>query len=271
MNLNRQECLDASVGLLRNARNKVNDANILAGTTSYGSASALMITGMEESIKSMFLALDSVGFTFRGRVKGIKSIFNQHGLRYQFAFILSVVSLFAKDVKKLKAKMDNNDLPIDFQDFQYENLYRWVLIKIHDLKKEIFWFEMIGFHREKGMYYDVKSGVVDPTSFSKAEYELVAQRVNGVLSIVEFIHTIAANEKSHQQLDELREKFISENWYNHMDSLAVRVNKNKAPVFDEFKQFIDDLEETLHDETTKELMKMKLGEIKARRTDDLNE
>lgn len=263
MNLDRAGCFVASKDSLKNAKAKFSEAELLAGNKSYGTASTLMITSMEEAIKSMILALDSSGFKFRTNVRGIKSLFKQHGLRYQFAFVLSVVHIFVRDIQFIQRKIERKE-DLSLGEFDVDRLIRLLRIKLHLIKQEIDWFENIGFHREKGLYYDVKSGVVNPENFKKPEYEMVAQRVKGIISIIDFIHVISTDENNANQFTKLREQFMDDKWYSFMSDLVEKVNKNKGPVLSEAKEFLSNFEEILNDEETIELMKLNYEKLKDR-------
>lgn len=261
MNLDVKGCEMASRGLMRNAKAKFQDAELLAKNESWGSASSIMITSMEESIKSMILAFDSVGFKFRNNVNGIKSIFNQHGLRYQFAFLLSGVNVFSSDIKTIHLKIKNRE-DLSVLILELDVIIRILKLKIHSIKKEIEWFEKIGFHRERGLYYDIRSGVIDPTNFKKIDYKMISQRVKGIISIVDYIYTIIEDAASRDNIMKLQQQFLTEKWYDRINDLAKKVNKNKGPIFETVREFILDYEEMLDDDESIAWMKSNLDKLK---------
>lgn len=251
MNLDISGCLELSQRSLSNAKSKFKDAEALAEIKSYGSASSLMITSMEESIKSMLLSMEAIGFKFRSNVKGIKSVFTQHGLRYQFAFILSVVNIFAKDLRKITKQIEKRE-PLSILEMNSDQFLRWGRIKLNLIKREMEWFEKIGFHRERGTYVDVNTGIIDPKNYKKHEYEMIAQRVKGVISIVEFMDFMKLDKESKSEMQNLREKLRTEKWYGFINKLTEKVNKKKKPVFDELKDMLVEVEEMLNDDESVE-------------------
>lgn len=257
MSLSKDECISISEATLKNAKSKFDDSELLAQNGSYGTGSSLLITSMEESIKSLILALDGTGFQFRSRAPRIKSLFNNHGLRYQFAIILSIVAVFEKDFQKLevmiKSRFDFTSIALDSN-----RIMRWAKLKIHSIKKEIEWFEEIAYHRERGLYLDVNKELIDPESVTKREFKLIAQRVRGVISLVEFIHELSREDIVNKQLKEIQKQCFSEKWYKQIDQYIKEFNSSKVPNFDSFKEFIYEFEEIYDDPESIEFMEMQI-------------
>ena len=247
MSLSKDECLIACEALVFNAKSKFDEAELLAKNDSFGTASSLMITSMEESIKALVLSLDACGFQFRSKVNGIKTIFSQHGLRYHFALILSLVSVFYKDFKKFNELIIAN---YNFANYRLDStkIIRWFRIKIHTIQNEIEWFEKIASHRENGLYIDIQSDMIDPRNISSHEYSVVAQRVKRTQILVDYMVTIAQEEESLIRFKDIQKQFFSEKWYSKIGEIAIQVNKNKGPKFEVIKDFFNEIEEMFKDD-----------------------
>lgn len=260
MSLPKKECLSASKVILENAIEKYEEAQFLAKRNSYGTASSLLITGMEESIKSLILVLDANGFQFRMKVKNMSSVFKNHSMRYEFGFLLTVSGIFYKDFLKIVNHFMSGS-NVEFPDINPVKVNQWCKVRISQIKRELLWFDQIGFFREKGLYVDVDGQIIKPSTISKIDFDFTAQRVSRVIEMIKSLHEICDNESNRVFLSNLSKRFFSDDWYVRISNWTKKSHRDDS-FFIRSKEFILEMQELVHDEELLELMIENYEEMK---------
>ena len=219
MMLTKKECIEASIIIQSNADNLYNDAKILANNKSYGHATSLLIHSTEESMKAFILFLDGNGFQFRNRVDGISNLFVNHKLRYGLAMLLSILHIFSEDIKQLIPKIVNSTkLTFDFvkdKEQLGDLLLKYIQTRIKTVILEVSWFSKAEFFRQDGFYVDYIDEIKTPLQIKETDFKAVLLRIDGLRSFLhDYIKSFDTNDKKILKgIENLKEQFISENWY----------------------------------------------------------
>ncbi|UOB17512.1 AbiV family abortive infection protein [Abyssalbus ytuae] len=255
MNLSKKECLKVAKETFRNADSMYNDGVHLAKNDSFGRATSLLILSMEENMKALILYLDGNGFEFRSRVKGIKSLFNNHKLRYPLALVLSGFNIFGKDIKEIITKIKTN--PTEIQAYmrsknKWESLAKvYLLKKIKQFISEILWFSNAEYLRQEGMYVDYDIVMKTPLDINKQDYQDVYYRINGMREfIVDFLPIFdERNEEGDLELKahliKLQKELISEKGYERIGELLSKFNNKKLNPLEALLENVQELETDL--------------------------
>ena len=239
MVLTKKECIDASIIIQANADNLYNDAKILAYNKSYGHATSLLIHSTEESMKAFILFLDGNGFQFRNRVDGISNLFVNHKLRYGLAMFLSILHIFSEDLKQLVPKIANSTkLTFDFdkdKELLGDVFLKYIQTRIKTVILEVSWFSKAEFLRQDGFYVDYIDEIKTPLQIKETDFKAVHLRIDGLRSFLhDYIKSFDTNdERVLQGIKNLKEQFISENWYEKIGKvIELFKDKKKNPLSD---------------------------------------
>lgn len=225
MSLSNSECKLAYEFLMKNANALYNDAKLLASNGSYGPATSMLIHSTEETMKAFVLFLDSNGFDFRRRVKGIKNLFDNHKLRYGLAMFLSILYILSEDIKTFFLDIKSN--PKNFHELIKNKeqigtvLLEYIRKKIIVIIQEVIWFSNAEFLRQKGFYVDYVDEIKTPLQISNVDFENVLIRIDGMRSFVSnFVLSFESSDVllTHE-IDKLKLRFIEEKWYENIGKL----------------------------------------------------
>lgn len=252
MNLNASECLVAFKSLQDNAESLYNDALSLASNGSSGHATSLLIQSTEESMKAFILFLDGNGFQFRSKVSGINNLFINHKLRYGLAMFLSILYIFSKDIKDLIQKIKGDSiLTFDFKKDKKKAEaillpYTQNLVKIIIL--EILWFSKAEFTRQEGFYVDYIDEIRTPLQISKADFENVLLRIDGMRSFLfDYIQSFdSTDERMITGIENLKQQFLDENWYEKIGNVIVMFKVRKHNPLEDLSNVLTEFSRDLY-------------------------
>lgn len=238
-NIDRKECKLVSEEAIGNAKNHIILAEKLHNSGEYGLGISHLIIGSEEIVKALILHMDSVGFNFR-QVKGMKSVFENHQLRYFISFIMFSLSVFLDEtnnfLKTRKGGKTGLDLLEEFTHKMTKNekykrlMFKNITSKLEFLIDEINWFNGFDLLRQKGFYVDYKEKIETPLSASKSEYLSVKIRVERVYnSIIELISGLNFdNEKNAKTLNNMLETVRKQSIYPKIEKFIKKAKSEKT-------------------------------------------
>ncbi|MBK8567389.1 MAG: AbiV family abortive infection protein [Saprospiraceae bacterium] len=193
LTISRDKCLSVYKGVIANAQKKTESADLLAEAGDFGSAMSFHIIGLEELIKAFFLFLDGKGFSFR-QVKGMKGVFENHGLRYLFSFFLFVFSVIGesfgiginyirkindeRDYKKIRAIKSNPNKLLQ------EQIFPHLMDKLRFVIEELKWYKSFDKLRQNGLYSDFDGSLITPINIDEAYYLEFKVRVDRVTKTI---------------------------------------------------------------------------------------
>jgi AbiV family abortive infection protein len=239
MVLTKAECIVASNHLLQNAESFYNDARLLANNNSFGHATSLLIQSTEETMKALILFLDGKGFQFRRSVKGINNFFVNHKLRYGLAMIMSIMYTFSEDLKLLFRIIMRDPYAFEYLNDKRQQMENFVVTylkrKILIVLNEVEWFSKAEFLRQDGFYVDFMDDIKTPLQISKADYEDVHLRIDGMRSIViAFIQSFESQDELFiKYVTKLKNQFITENWYENIGNVIDKFKDKRVNPYEE--------------------------------------
>ncbi len=248
MSISKAECLKVYVEFLANADTKYNEAMVLSKIGSFGSATSLLIISMEETMKALVLYLDGNGFEFRKRVKGIKSLFENHQLRYFLAIALSVLNIVTKDFIEftIKVKKDPGKIwEINLKDESFQQkLIDYFKITINSILVEIKWFSNSDTYRQDGFYVDYIGELKTPLSVKDEYFMQIKLRVDNLRKIsTDFLELFTnQNDDIKQHFNKMKKQMIEENHYSHISKLIEITKDRKNNPFELLIKTFSDLE-----------------------------
>lgn len=250
MELSRKECSEASLQLLQNADSLYKDAQLLASNNSYGRATSMLIHSTEETMKAIILFLDSKGFLFRNKVKGIGGLFTNHSLRYALALLLSIFYIFSADLKKLISAARNNPQLLtnlnENQGLLKEEVFGYFKIKIQMILEEVIWFSKVEFIRQDGFYVDYVDEIKTPLNVSREEYLSVLLRVDNMNSVAAGIMTtLESEDEAIAELMEVVKNKYMESLYMIFSMFIDKYKERKANPLDNLAECLSRLSKEL--------------------------
>lgn len=245
LNISASECAVVYQEILNNS-NKTWDAGLrMAETGEFGLATSLAIISIEEMVKALVVFFDSQGFEFR-RVKGIKSIFANHQLRYFIAFLMFVLSLVGDELIKLVKKVNEDPKrmtdwmeKIKLNDAYLEGiLFKYLLRKLVIIKKELDWFSKVDIFRQKGFYCDYEDRLKSPLNISEDEYNQLIARLEKVKNVGSELVLVfsSKNGEGHKNLEKLRRHMKDNDLYSKIEMILSNTRKARKTPFDLLKQ-----------------------------------
>lgn len=225
LTISTEECQVQFRYILANSDRKFRSAETLAKDEDYGSAIALLIISNEELIKALILFLDGQGFEFRG-VKGMRSLFQNHRLRYLLAMIFSIIISFAEDLRDLALNLEKNKKTIqdilNNQEQAGRSLQAYFLKKAIRVQREIEFFSKVDNTRQIGLYSDRPEGL----QLSKSDYLQFHLKVNGLRTgILGLMESYA--DDSNESIVLIKEMFKKNGWYKNIAELIGEINSPK--------------------------------------------
>ncbi|MCW3105447.1 MAG: hypothetical protein JWO09_3887 [Bacteroidetes bacterium] len=185
MTISPEKCLVVYKQVIAKSQRQFEEAEVLAARGGYDTASSLLIISNEELLKALILFMEGNGFHLR-KIKGFKTLFNNHKLRYLIALVLSVLSLLGKEFARgmaLFMKVDEDFLSkIDPKSPGFADLAKnYFIARLLEVKAEIEFFSKVDKARQQGFYSEYNDGLI---TISKEEYLLLHTKIVGVNMIV---------------------------------------------------------------------------------------
>jgi len=261
LNINKEECLAASKDVIKNSNKQFELADKLYLLNEYGSAVSHIIIGSEELIKALILHLDGVGFKFR-QIKGMKSIFDNHQLRYFMSFIIFSFSIVSDELRNFIEKIRNKEIGIneleefntkikdDNAEFKVE-IFTKIISKIEFLLNEINWFNNFDLFRQKGFYVDYVGEIKTPLNATEKDYTSIKVRIERVRKTVyEIIDSLNnQSEDNSKLLADILEKINNKDVYNSIAEFIQNVRLSKTNALDytlnSVRPFIEDMKQDI--------------------------
>lgn len=250
MTLSQDECRVVYKLILQNAKSKFEEAELLANNGRYNTASSLLIISNEESLKAMILFFDSIGFRIRS-ISGMKSLFNNHKLRYLLAMVISILSIFMKEVFAFILKTVQNPGNLKFlisRSDDFESMAKDFLTKkLVEVRNEILFFSKVDKARQQGFYSDYKNGLIVVTELEYIELNTKITALNSMISMAidTYQDVIDGNDKiMKDHLIDLKKQLHGE-LKGKISDLIKRINKPDVNSYDDLLEVIDDLNDSL--------------------------
>lgn len=232
------ECKKEYLEIIARSKQKFRSAELVAENGDYGSAISLLIISNEELVKALFLYFDGIGFRFR-EVKGMKSLFNNHKLRYLSSFVFSILYIVVQDLMRfiLEVKSNKEVLKSIFSSSNsIENSLKSYLDKIvKDIQAELDFFAEIDKQRQIGLYSDSP----DRLQMEKTNYETYHLKLSNINNFIIDLIEGFEFDKNNEHVKKIRDDFANKNWYLKLGDLIGRVNKPKANPYEEMKLAVE--------------------------------
>lgn len=162
--LSQKECLEVFPKIYLSANDKWKSANYLSKKEDYATATFLMISCIEEYLKSLILALDGNGFKFR-QIKGFDGVFKNHSLRYPIIYLFHFMAAsfeFSETFKKKKG---------------ITKKAWYILNRLIDTKTNFNWYSSLDNLRENTLYSNFNDGLSLPNDINKNDFERIRQNL----------------------------------------------------------------------------------------------
>lgn len=214
--LSQRECSEVYKSMLENSMKKIESASVIAKADDFGTALSIQIVGLEEAIKAIFIYLDSLGFKFR-QVKGMKSLFTNHELRYFFSVIFIISDVILKDFRVILRKVikyfkahekefieNNAQFREKNKDGAIKYFFEVVIPHIQDriihVLNEIESYKQFDKQRQDGLYVDYECKLRTPSDISEEFYNEVVCKVSKVTSLIhKFIEELEDNKADYNE------------------------------------------------------------------------
>lgn len=247
LNISKEECSIIYKKIIENSDNKWNSGKKIAETKEYGTATSLAIISIEELVKALIVFFDGYGFEFR-KVKGIKSIFENHQLRYFIAFIMFVLNLVGEELIKFLQKFhDNPEEMIKTMERMTSNEkqlnqigFRYLLRKMVLVKNEFDWFAKVDLFRQEGFYSDYENQLKSPISINENDYNQLILRLEKVRVVGrELISSFESkNPEAQKNRERLKMYFKDKQIYDKISNALNSTKQSKATPFEFIKMNI---------------------------------
>ncbi|MBS1596165.1 MAG: AbiV family abortive infection protein [Bacteroidetes bacterium] len=243
--LTQKECCQLYKALLKNSNAKWDDAEILAGGKSYGTATTLTIISIEELIKGLIVFLDSEGFQFR-KVKGMHKLFKDHRLRYWISYVIFAIGVLGDDLflffENIKINTENTLGTIQKMNTNkhYANrvLRIYIYKKVKTLREELILFSMIDELRQDGLYCDYSDNLKNPLNVSENEYSKIRMRLSKVKMLIESLILSCENQDGESYLSAAIKEVNPKPFYQLLESALKNINDDKNS-FGTFRNKLD--------------------------------
>lgn len=235
MTFTREECLLKYKEILAKAGETFESAQLLAKEKKFSTATALLISSNEDLLKAFILYLDGVGFRFRS-VKGMRSIFENHKLRYLLALVLSFMLMFEADMirvlnickrfpfllKRIQEKQDEN-FGFDTPKFK-ARIKRYLVNKLTQASKEVEFFSMFDKVRQQGLYSDFNDGVL--FTINEGEFQNFYKKISDLNTTIHILIPLFGTKEEEMKwvIDKLKTDF-SRGYYDNLENLLSIINK----------------------------------------------
>lgn len=244
MNFSRSECLKASKEALKKSRQGFIAAEVLAKTEDYDHASALLITSNENLIKGFILYMDGIGFSFR-TIKGMNSLYNNHKLRYLLGFLLSVFSIFERDLKLLLLKCVRN--PKLASQFKFDDpaimtwLKDYILKRTLQIKAEVEFFSKLDRTRQQGVYSDFDHAAelitISPQKYKELHIKIAS--LNSIIYMIMGAFTNFPDDEIKKYFQKLKVDF-KKKYNQHIEILLSKINKSNVKSYETMQEAIEE-------------------------------
>jgi AbiV family abortive infection protein len=247
LNISKEECSIVYKKIIDNSNNKWNSCKSIAETKEYGTAISLAIISIEELVKALIVFFDGHGFEFR-KIKGIKSIFANHQLRYFIAFIMFVMGLMGEELIKFIQKFHDNpeemtktmERMTSDEKFLNQIGFRYLLRKMVLVKNEFDWFSKVDLFRQEGFYSDYENQLKTPISINEEDYNQMVLRLEKVRTVgKELISSFeSTNVEAQKNLERLRMHFKDKEIYDKISNVLTTTRQSKTTPFELIKKNI---------------------------------
>lgn len=244
MTIPKKECLIVYKKIWEHSEGKWTSGKKLAEAGDYGGATSFAIISIEELVKCLIVFFDGKGFEFR-KVKGIKTIFENHQIRYLIAFAMFIIGLAGEELVKFINAFKNDPqglaafvkrLQTD-KEFLESTVARFALRKLVILKREFDWFSQVDIFRQEGFYSDYNEQLKSPISITKDDYEEVINRLEKVRLVGKYlIESVETKDMLFQkQIGNIRRDFKANKIYEKAGTALTSVKLSKVNPFEFIK------------------------------------
>lgn len=244
LTISKKECSTVYKNILDNSDKKWESGKKLADTGEYGGATSLAIISIEELVKGLIVFIDGQGFDFR-RVKGMKSIFENHQIRYLIAFSMFVMGLAGEELVKLVQSFKGrpqelttlmNKIKTD-KEFLRTTGTRYVLKKLVVLKNEFDWFSRVDIFRQDGFYCDYDEQLKNPISITEEDYRHVISRLEKVRLVGKaLIDSFDTKDEVYlEHIRKMKRDFKAKRFYDKIGESLATVRQSRESPFDLIK------------------------------------
>lgn len=217
--LSQKECLDVFPEIYFSANDKWKSANYLSKKEDYSTATFLMISCLEEYLKSLILALDGNGYKFR-QIKGFDGVFKNHSLRYPiiYLFHFMVASFeFSETFKKKKGIIKKS---------------WYTLNRLIDTQTNYRWYSNLDTLRENSLYSNFTDQLLLPNDISKVEFKKIKENLTKVRFAFCSIIVVLNPENNRFKLEKIEfidtvNKMVNDfGLYDSLDEQLILIRKN---------------------------------------------
>lgn len=245
LTISKKECAVVYKDILSNSDKKWESGEKLADNEEYGGATSLAIISVEELVKGLIVFFDGQGFDFR-RVKGMKSIFENHQIRYLIAFSMFVMGFVGEELVKLAQSFKGrpqefliltNRIKTD-KEFLRTTGTRFMLKKLVVLKNEFDWFSRVDIFRQDGFYCDYEEQLKNPISITKEDYQHVISRLEKVRLVGKtLIESFDTTDKIYlDHFAKMKRDFMTNKLYDKIGESLATVRQSRDNPFDLIKK-----------------------------------
>ncbi len=245
--LTMMECAEAYKDMYASAESEWEAGKQLAAVGKYGNATSLLIISIEEYVKSLLIFFDSKGFHFRN-TKGVAVFFRNHQIRYVIAFVMCVMNLFGKEMKKALLWLKANPHEVNMlhqrikdNDQFFEQMFAYYMKrKLVYILQEFAWFKNADLFRQEGFYCDYKDFLKTPLQLTEKEFNEIYVRLAKVKDVGKFlIQGLESNDLSVQeQITILKNDFRTKQYYQKISRALEALSKSKQNPFTFIEQQI---------------------------------
>lgn len=249
-NISAQECILVSAAILTSADKKWESGKTLAEKEDFGGATSLAIISLEEQIKALLLLVDGQGFQFR-TIKGMQAFFQNHSLRYIFAYYIFVMAVFGEDLFRFIYRMRDNPDHMKEMISLYQTdkvrmerkIGRYMMRKIIKLSEELEWFSRIDLFRQDGFYSDYNGELKTPIIINKQSYIETMERLIRVrFAGNEIMRALSNPEKEfNDELEKMRQKLLQDKMYDKISEGIAKISRNRKDPFAFMKTCFKDM------------------------------
>lgn len=239
LTISAKDCQTEYKAVMANSDQKLRSAELLAKEQDYGSAISLLIISNEELIKALILFLDGQGFELRS-VKGMKSLFTNHRLRYLLAMVFSILGNVGEDIKNVMLKTRENPRHLlgmmDNKEAVGIAIHAYLIKKIEEIQGEIAFFSQVDNIRQIGLYSD-KPGT---QQLIEADYLQFHAKVDKLKQVIIYLIEGFQMEETAEHTKKLKAQLKHEGWYHNMAKLISTIN---SPKIDSYRNLSDQIAE----------------------------
>ncbi len=251
LTISKAKCKEAYIEILKNSDKKWNTSKLIAESGDYGSACSIAIISLEELVKALIVFFDGQGFNFRN-IKGMKTLFRNHQVRYFLLFFLFVMGLMKDELVSMMLKIRNKPVSVlsryissilgknRFQDKTKE----YVIQKSIELNMEIERFSNVDALRQESLYTDFDGNLKSPVTISREDYEILHFRLSKAREAGKgIINSFETNDESTiGHIENFKKDFAKNGYYKNIENAFKYMNDTRLSPFDAFMKSVFDIE-----------------------------